>query len=186
MGMLEIVNPLAFELEGFEYNIIPQLHTDIETLCEYWQAMEAADTLKYRWAAMEEPTWRKAIGALNEKVSLMFSILDWQDEMVAEFALENFTGKAAQIHFSMRPSNDTKTNLLLANTVIGLILERWKSAVDPSKPYLETIYGLTPVLNRVACLFVLRSGMKKVGILPNGVDYLGEVCDALVTIRTRT
>lgn len=106
-------------------------------------------------------------------------------EVIAEFTLEGFVGKAAMVHFSMHPGNTPQYSLKLAREVTDSILTTWSEPINGS-PFLYTLYGLTPVTNRAACAFVQRVGFKKLGILPKGQMEDGEhYVDALITIKER-
>ena len=146
---------------------------------QYWEALAKEDTLKYRWCDMHEPS---ALKVLNRAKS--YYVVDIKKvKIVAEFDLESFTGKAAQIHFSMHPNNNTKLNINLATCVTDIILNEWKN--EDGSPYLNTIFGLTAVDNRVATMFITKAGFKRVFILPSGTKYLNKITDAVVSSKER-
>lgn len=160
--------------------IVPANQCPEELVASYWQALVDADTFKYRFAANIDVTVADAIEMRFDPKYLMFCVLE-ADKVVAEFALENFTGKAAQIHFSMHPDNPSLMNFRLAKSVTGDILNTWLR--QDGEPYLHTLYGLTPVDNTVACRFIQKVGFEKLAILPSGISYLGETTDALLTFK---
>lgn len=179
----------AYKVDAFgihTFMVVPAKSIPPQKLFDYWNALYKKGTLKYRFSNITKPTPIKALNMMQDEMYQVYHVMDTNTGLlIGEFALENFTGKAAQIHFSMHPNNETKVNLDMARTVADMILNEWKDLNDTSKPFLETLYGMTPVDNRVACLFVLRVGLKKVGILPNGITYLGQVTDAMLTVITR-
>jgi len=153
-----------------------------ELRVDYWQALEKADTLKYRWSDMKEPNTARIMKRIGIEQS--YFVLDVKKlKIIAEFALESFTGKAAQIHFSMNPENTTALSLNLATCVTDKILNEWQN--EFAAPYLECIFGLTAVDNRVALSFIKKVGFRKIGILPSGAKHLNRVIDAVLSIKER-
>lgn len=167
------------------YMIVPAISVPGADLIEYWVALENADTLKYRWCDMKNPT---AVEVTDRLVDLdhMYNVIDCTTlKVVADFALDTFTGKSAQVHFSIHPDVDGYVKRQMFDMVSDHILKYWKDIVNFKESYLDTLFGLTPVGNRVACVFVLRSSFNKLGILPSGTKYMGKTDDALVTYKTR-
>ena len=167
------------------YLVVPASSLDRDVVQNYWVALEVADTLKYRWSDMTDPK-ADEVGALHYVTPSTYFILDVVTRLpVAEFALCNFTGKAAQIHFSMHPTNPTNLSLFLAEHTTNLILNRWTEVDNLEQSYLDTLFGVTPKSNRVACLFIRKVGFTPVGVLPSGTMFKGRVDDALLTIKER-
>jgi len=104
--------------------------------------------------------------------------------IAAEFMLNNFTGKAAQIHFSVHPLLHIRKGLPLVKHIVHSIFT-WRVKNSPREAYLDSLYGLTPVTNRAACLYVLKVGFKKRFVLPHGMWDKGKPVDAMVTTFTR-
>ena len=137
----------------------------------YWQTLYMHDTLKYRFCNIKEPNWSYVLSAIVAQGNHMFFVED-AGKLVAEFALENFSGLAAQIHFSMHPDNDYRYSQKVAEFALAKVLTKFK-----------TLWGSTPLLNRVACMFVLNVGFKKLCIMPNSVNYMGKISDAMISMR---
>lgn len=95
-------------------------------------------------------------------------------EYTAEFLLEGFTGKAAMIHVSTHPKNELKYSLELGIGCSNLMIQHGFSA----------LYGITPMTNRAACIFALKCGFKKIGILPQGILDRGVFADAMISIKS--
>lgn len=131
------------------------------------------DTLKYRLANVTDPAWDSVVRMITNMGKTMFMLKD-DNRIVAEFMLENFSGEAAQIHFSMHPDNPTQYSYKVAKAGIDALLVQ---------PGLKTLFGLTPLKNRAACLFNLKIGFKKLGVLPKGITYLGSAEDAMVCVK---
>jgi len=130
------------------------------------------DTLKYRLSNVQDPAWDSVVKMITRMGPTMFMVKE-DDRIVAEFMLENITGHAAQIHFSMYSDNTTPYSYKVARAVtqeMSLL------------PALKTLFGLTPLKNRAACLFNLRIGFKKLGVLPKSVTYFGSVEDAMLCV----
>lgn len=168
------------------YVVTLSRHVPYQTLMDYWSDMAAADTLKYRFSDIKNVTPHKVMDFVHDDSYMMFSVVDVNTQkIISEFAFENFTGKAAQVHFSMHPENDSRFSVQLATEVTDDVLNVWKTKENPDEPFLDTIYGLTPVDNRAASIFIRKAGFEKIGILPRGIKYMGEVTDALLTVKTR-
>lgn len=155
--------------------VIPLLALPIDRVQTYWQTLYMNDTLKYRLADVNNPDWQDVLGMITRMGRGMWCLVEGIDEVRGEFMLENRTGRAAQVHFSMHPDNDTAYSLAITEQALQTIF----SSMD-----VETLYGLTPTMNRVACLYIRKVGFKKIGILPKGINYMGRISDAVISVRT--
>jgi len=184
----EIAELIVAQMQEFGftdcYCVFPAEAFNDELIQTYWHQLGEADTLKFRFSDTVGITADEALKSVREAGHHYFVVDTATGTLCSEFALTNFSGKAAQIHFSMHPDNNSKTSAFLADKVGNMILLNWKDVTDLSQRYLETMYGVTPVDNRVACIFVLKSGFKRLGTLPKGVWYLGKVIDAMLSVRT--
>jgi len=167
------------------YLVVPAPALAHETLFGYWHALEAADTLKYRWSDIESPTAGAIVDHVKNSVHC-YNVVDVSNGLVlADFSLGPFTGRAAQIHFSMLPGQPTALSAFLADKVSDMILLHWKDVVGLEESFVETLFGITPTKNRVACIFIRKAGFKTMGTLVSGTKYLNEVCDGLLTTKSR-
>lgn len=165
--------------------VMPVAGMTDDELYEYWGALYEADTLKYRFSDMDDPTPSEVVSAV-QNTSHCYNVVDTATGMiVADFSLGPFTGKAAQVHFSMLPGQPTSRSLFLADEVTNMILYQWKEVLGLEDSFLNTLFGITPVDNRPACIFIRKVGFKPVGTLPSGTKYLNEVTDGLLTVKTR-
>lgn len=169
-----------------DYKIIPIGECPRNFVEPYWAVLHEHDLLKYRLGDMAEPNLRDAESLVAMFLKSMYIIVDHGWNIVAEFTLCSFTGKSAQIHFSMHPNNSFRESINIGTRVTDSVLNSWKVANKPDEPYLTSIYGLTPLLNRPACLLVLKTGFKKLGVLPDGVSHLGVPCDGMISVKTST
>lgn len=156
-----------------------------DKVMRYWEALERVDNLKYRLSDIPGATRKDVIKVMRRHGEHMYVVTAPDDNIVAEFALDTFTGRAAQVHFSMHPDNSLKENLRITRFGLNTILSRWKNPKDPLEPYLDTLIGLTPVLNRRATIFIQKAGMRKLAIIENACTYINTVCDGLLTTLTR-
>jgi len=166
--------------KGKDFMIFPAKTLDYTKGLAYWKDLEKSDRLKYRMCDISTPNM-EAVHRLLWYHGHNLYYVQMQDDIVGEFMLNNFTGKAAQIHFSTHPKLHMKVGIPLIKSVIEDIF-KWKSS-DTEEPYLLSLYGLTPVTNRAACIIVLKVGFKKKGILPGGMWFLGKPVDAMFTVR---
>ena len=100
--------------------------------------------------------------------------------------LNGAEGRAMRIHFTMfKESWGGKRNAVdVARHFVSYVL----TLKDADGYLLDALYGLTPTSNRLACRFVQRAGMDKIGILPNAVSLFfneNRTDNALVTCATR-
>ena len=170
------------------FTVIPALEIPDKLVVDYWQLLIDHDLIRYRLCDCVEPNIQTVMQMLYSTLGqTMFMVFDdSRSELRAEFALTNFTGKAAMVHFSMHPDNTPQQSLRYARVVTDQILNVWSERDDPDAPYLYSLYGLTPVTNRAACAFVKRVGFKQIGTLPKGQRQNGgEFVDAMITIKER-
>jgi len=133
----------------------------------YWQTLAMEDTLKYRLNALVDPSWTDVLGMIRTHGTHMYCIMDDDNEIRGEFMLEAFTGKAAQIHFSMHPDNSWADTITYGIQGIHLILTEWKD--NHGNPFLHSLYGNIAISNRASCITALKMGFKKLGLLPLGM-----------------
>jgi hypothetical protein len=155
-----------------------------------------ADLLKYRFCDIHEPTITDVHRFLANPRMLTFYVSiphphrtghttpdPTHNGIQGEFTIENRTGRAWQIHFSVSPDNPGPTfNIALARSAAYAVLNLWDPRLRPL-----TLFGVTPRSNRAACIFVLKTGYLKIGVLPNGIETCyreDTIDDALLTILT--
>jgi len=177
-GMAELGMPNS-------YIVAPARGLDYQALHGYWSAVEAAGLLDLRFPEKPVADLNKFVAERRLQDHEYYVIHCGSGQLVGEFSLENFMGKAAQVHFSMHPDNEPSFNVELASCVADQLLYQWKDFRDLSRTFLDTLLGLTPIPNRAACIFVLRAGFEKLGVLPSSMNYLGEVVDTMVSVRVR-
>lgn len=166
--------------------IIPVSLLPEDVVETYWQTLYMENTLRFRLCDTIDPTFEDVKDIIRRAHGQMYMVIDiTTKEAVAEFMLENFTGRSAQVHFSMHPRNNFKDSIKIGNYANDTVLNEW---IHPeyNGPYLESLFGLTPVTNRAACLFIRRCGYKKIGVLPKGIKDRGKIVDAMITIREGT
>jgi len=167
------------------FSVLPRVVVPDHVQLDYWIKLATTDALKKRFCGFSDITPTSAFEFIEESTHTYY-VVDHEDfSIVAEFTLENFMGKAAQMHFSGRPGNTPALNRFLSRAVSDQILKDWKDQSDIERPFVEALFGLTPVENRVAVIFALKCGFKKLGVIPgtvpNGTDYSA----ATLTIKTR-
>lgn len=167
------------------YAVVQTKKTPKAVVEHYWRALEKSGRIQDRLCGFKNPTWRDA-ERLIQDCPHSFNVYDEEREiLVADFALTTFTGKSAQVHFSMHPENSPQYSMKVARTITDQILNVWHEKDHPDKPFLYSLFGLTPVTNRTACAFVQRVGFKKVGTLYMGQQIGDTYVDALLTIKKR-
>lgn len=156
-----------------------------ERVLDYFTDLHNADLLHDRFADSEladGPTIQDTLGLVDSPTN--FAVVDIvSKEIVAEFMLSNFVGKAAQIHFSLQPGLSFVEKVEIGTEVTNQILLNWKDVSRLPESYIDTLYGLSPVTNRPSCIYVRKLGFERLGILPNSAAYKGSIVDSLVTTK---
>ena len=170
-------------ISKFGHDIVPLMSQKQDDVQYYFQQLYAADTLKYRFSDLDNPQWLDVLEIIQRMGQGMYLVRDCDRNLVAEFTLEGFTGQSAQLHFSMHPGINIREKLVIARHTLEHILLHW---INPAttRPFLKSVYGLTPIPNRVACIFALKAGFKKLGILPGGCTYMGKTADAMISVAS--
>lgn len=168
-----------------KYNIVPLDFTDNNAVVAYWKSLLDNNLLRFRLSDVVNPNLKDVWEMMARYHKSMYFIRA-EGVIVSEFTLENFTGKAAQVHFSMNPENTFRESVAIGSSAGNEILYEWrKTEMSDKGDYLTSLYGLTPVLNRSACLFAIKSGFRKIGILPAGCLFEGKVCDGMLSLKTK-
>lgn len=148
-------------------------------------AMERENLLKYRFPDDPEITHEQYIEIMQDYPSTYLIIETGTGKVVSEITLNHFSGKSARLHFAVNPENSYKLNLYLGKTFTDIILNYWTTGRVKYNSYLDTLIGVTAIDNVKACAYVLRTGFKKVGIIPDSLPYLYSITDAMLSIKTR-
>ena len=165
------------------FRVVPLLSLQPDQVQYYFQTLYSHGTLKFRFPDIIDPTWSDVIGVIQRMGQGMYLIQRQADESVAaEFTLENFTGRAAQSHFSTSPESTTKERIAVGRYAAQFTLTRRN---ELGEYWLDALYGLTPLSNRAACIFAIKIGYKRQGILPSGLMVDGKPEDCMISVRTR-
>jgi len=152
----------------------------------YFQTLAMYDTLKYRFSDIPEPDWTDVLDVIKRMGQSMYLIEDsTTGQIVAEFALENWTGRACQSHFSTVPTTDITSaeRIEIGRQAIAHMFSL--THPETGEPILDALYGLTPLSNRAACIFALKIGYKKQGILPSGILVDDKPMDCMISVCSR-
>lgn len=164
------------QLEPHNWFLIPLLQCPKDDVQLYWQTLYMDGGLDYRFCDTKEPTWSDVEDAIRRYGQNMFHVWDADRGMImGEFTLMNFTGRAAQIHISSHPDNTLRQAIDGGQACTDFILNK--------AGWLDSLFGLTPTPHRRAVLFAYKVGFKKIGVLPNGISYLGKYVDAVITLK---
>jgi len=167
--------------------VAPVLTLHPHVVQTYFQQMYMADTLKYRFSDIDDPTWSDALEVIQRMGQSMYMVMDvtpgQEDHPVAEFSLENFTGRSARTHFSTHPNASSPERVRAGRFGSHYTLTR--KHPETGEYFFDSLYGLTPISNRAACIFAIKCGFKKTGVLPSGMMYLGQPEDCMISIATR-
>ncbi|WP_297137198.1 hypothetical protein [uncultured Desulfovibrio sp.] len=118
-------------------------------------------------------------------------IITWKEQPVGIAYLSEMAGKSAKIHFSMLPQGTRRIGSRKLSVIRGFglyVLASFLWEVDDKGEYLlDTLIGLTPVINTKAVKFIRSCGAQECGIVPGACFYhdTGKNVPGLVTIYTR-
>jgi len=167
------------------YSILPRAIVPEMKQLGYWETLDDAGLLAVRFCGFDNVDPDLIMEYMEGSTHTFFIIDTGSKGIVAEFTLENFLGKAAQMHFSGHPCNSPKLNKFLSEAVSDQVLNEWKDEADTDKPFVESLFGLTPVENRVAVIFAMRCGFKKLGVIPGVIPNGDDYSPATLTVKTR-
>ncbi len=177
-------SPEHLSSPALEFSVVPLLHLEPHAVQFYFQRLYVADTLKYRFSDIVDPTWSDALEVIQRMGQQMYLVVNEDQDILGEFMFENFTGKSCQSHFSTSPDTDTKTRIKIGRFAAEYSLTRRHPETD--EYFLDSLFGLTPLINRAACIFALKIGYKKQGILPSGMMVDGKPEDCMISVCTRS
>ena len=168
------------------YIVLPSTIMSYAMVKEYFQALGDA-ALCDRFSDQKNPNieWaaRHFVKANGESAHSFFVMKTDTGELVCEFTLNGFQHKCAQVHFSMLPSLPARVKLFLADEVTNQILRHWKTSLDSTEPFLQSIVGITPIPNQTACKFIRKAGFISKGTIAGATMYHGRVCNAGLTVK---
>ena len=171
------------------YQVVPLMEAPAKLVFKYFDSLIRDDILKYRLADLENPdagSYRRLIGVHKHNMYVVTKEVTKEERselsLIGEFTLVAGEGKTAQIHFSAISYLTLKEKVHLAKYITDSVLS-W-TRVDKPHEYLYTaLLGYTPLSNREACLFVLKTGFKKLAIVPGGAYHLGKIDDAMFSMK---
>ncbi len=107
------------------------------------------------------------------------------EEEVGFFWLAKFNQRSAFMNYCFFKNFWGKTSLKISRFCIEYIMERKKANGDYM---LDILLGLTPINNRLAVNFLIKSGMQVLGKIPGiCTDYhQNKVVDGLLSYKTRS
>lgn len=151
----------------------PLLTLDVDTVQTYWQTLYMHDLLKLRLCDIENPVWDDVVRLITIMGKGMYHMME-DGIIVGEVSLDNYTGEALQLHFSMHPGNTREQSLQYGRETCEQLLT-WEG--------VKVLYGLIPIKNFVAIRYGKELGFRRHGILPRGAKFQGKVVDAVLMIR---
>ncbi len=174
--------PLTPTSASQQFCVVPVLRLPPDTVQFYFQRMAVHETLQWRFTDIVDPQWEDVIGVIKRMGNHMFAVMKG-DQMAGEFALENLVCRAAQGHFSTSPDITTKERIHIGKEALKYIFSIPNKTTG--EPFLDAVYGLTPLKNRAACMFALKIGFKKQGVLPSGAVWNKKPCDCMISVASR-
>jgi hypothetical protein len=152
---------------------------------DYWNALLARRHARIRFCETQIDGLADIYEVLDGSGILTFYAWDSAFERICvEATLCNFVGLAAQLHFSVHPDYMGKAALEICEETLQWMFSLRR--MDEDQPLIKSLYGLTPITNRLAIKFVLNNKFEKLGILPSSVfDHAkGQYVDAMISMRT--
>lgn len=166
------------------YKIKPLLYFEIDKVEEYFQLLDVHDFLSSRFCDCKNPKWLDVLGIINARKGLhMYGVENTDGRIVGEFHLEQFTGLSAMMHFSMSPEVSFPEKIKIGRFVLDYLFSKWIDS-KTGKPYLRSVFGLTPSDNRAALVLARKVGFKVLGVLPSGIISKGKPTDATISVAS--
>lgn len=165
------------------YLAMPALELPERIVRGYWDAMADGDRLGWRFGDTQDPSWETVKEMMWNMRPHTYLLIERDTlQAVGEFALTNFSGAAAQVHFSVLPGQPLRKAQEAARAMIWTVLGHWR--VQDGSAFLRTLYGVIAAPNRAAVMFCMSCGFAKAGIIPHGTRYFGNICDGVVLMKT--
>lgn len=142
---------------------------------EYFQVLYMYDLLKDRFYDTKNPTWSDVEQIIRYRGPGMFFVFDTEKDSgvpIAEFTLDFPTGKANMIHFSVHPDLPWSEVIKTMKFGVWSVLTQWKR--KDGSPYSLALSGLTPLRLRPACISVLKTGFRKLGVVPGAAYFAND------------
>lgn len=151
----------------------------------YWNTLLKSGQAKARFCEALVNTYAD-IRAILDAYS-MHTFYVWDPEhsrLCAEGTLCNFVGLAAQVHFSIHPNYRGSAGRQAAIETLDWMMTLRRQEED--QPLVKSIFGLTPVGNKLALKFIQCVGFELRGILPGAVydAPAGQYVDAVISVRS--
>ena len=171
-----------------KYVVMPAAKLPTNKLVRYWDVLLECDLIGDRFPDVDKcskQVWREYWHIITQLTQEMHYVVDTESlDIVAEFTISEIFGKAGLIHFSCSPLITPQSALHICRTTTDQILKDWRDSKYIEEPFIQSIVGLTPVVNERACKFIQRVGFKQQVVVPFGAIYNNEICDALLTVKT--
>lgn len=160
------------------YTIMNQAVIPSQLVSDYWMAMIKADRIFDRFHPQVSKNLDDFTNFIVGQTPVEFYVMDSVTNMlVCEFAFPCQFGECVTVDFSMHPKNTPHQSLHIARAVTTDVIDTWGN--------ISSILGLTPVQNERAVKFIQRCGFKPIKVIPKAGHYRGELCDALLTIKSK-
>jgi len=154
--------------------IIPHIQAESIKVYNYWQTLIDSDRLKYRLCDTVLPDISDVYDIFNNPLNQVYYIYDIDsNKYIAEYMLNNFQAKTCQIHFSFLPIHPLRS-IRIGKNVTDFLLELG---------IIDSLFGVTPVSNKLACRFIERVGFEHQFVLRSGCKYFGSIDDALISVK---
>jgi len=138
---------------------ILQLSPDV--VQTYFQTLYMHGMLAARFNDVQDPVWADVVKVIRDNGSQMYGVIE-DGVMVADFALQHIQEKAYLIHFSSMPTRPLKESIPMIRKVLFQIMH-WQ---DTDSFLIDTLIGMTPKINRIACIMVIKIGFRFKTVLP--------------------
>lgn len=146
---------------GYQYSIMPVRGCDDLIIDRLWKEMEH-DNLLDRVFYSGDIRSSREFARFIQNNGILFVIITEHD-FVGFFYLTNFRGFAAQMHFCLFSRLQKKID----QVHIDVLDQLGKTTREDGTPLVESVYGITPITNRAAILYLKRAGFKEVVRLPH-------------------
>lgn len=130
------------------------------TVVDYWQTLLEKGLLAQRLYDTVDPKLSDVEEMLASPDNLCYIMWDAKERKVcADTMINNIRGLVAQVHFSMHPDYFGKETVRIAKEGVE---QHFLTKIRPTGEYIQTLFGITPVRNRMAVRFIQKVGFKPI------------------------
>lgn len=146
----------ADDLGNIKYLVQPVCAINIHHAIKYFNDLHRDGLLKHRIPEIKNVNVHDAYSMLTNPTNQCYVVYEVSTATACgEFMLNNFQGKAAQMHFSIGKAYHGKDTFQISVDTLNVVA---KYVNSDGTSYLNTLIGATPASNKLAIRHLKRTG----------------------------